>query len=241
MFVMLLSTKAGGVGITLTAADTCIIYDSDWNPQVTNPQVTRANPPSSLSAGADATLICVAASGSTASWRGLVVPFQMSFELGCSSWLHCVQGYGAPRLPRCCCQAATIPAGRLQSNRLASPMIFLSCFKTSMAPPDRFQTANRVASREHLFLRLPTPCWVFQAGGIRGAASSLYHKALRSRSSSVCVRCPVRCLTSKRAKTGGFPDFIVILLYGLLTAVQNDVQAQARCHRIGQTKSVKVQ
>jgi len=35
MFVMLLSTKAGGVGITLTAADTCIIYDSDWNPQVT--------------------------------------------------------------------------------------------------------------------------------------------------------------------------------------------------------------
>lgn len=34
MFVMLLSTRAGGVGITLTAADTCIIYDSDWNPQV---------------------------------------------------------------------------------------------------------------------------------------------------------------------------------------------------------------
>lgn len=34
MLVMLLSTKAGGVGITLTAADTCIIYDSDWNPQV---------------------------------------------------------------------------------------------------------------------------------------------------------------------------------------------------------------
>ena len=31
--VMLLSTKAGGVGITLTAADTCIIFDSDWNPQ----------------------------------------------------------------------------------------------------------------------------------------------------------------------------------------------------------------
>lgn len=32
-FVMLLSTKAGGVGITLTAADTCVIFDSDWNPQ----------------------------------------------------------------------------------------------------------------------------------------------------------------------------------------------------------------
>ncbi|KAK8717555.1 hypothetical protein V6N13_044817 [Hibiscus sabdariffa] len=32
--IFILSTRAGGLGINLTAADTCILYDSDWNPQM---------------------------------------------------------------------------------------------------------------------------------------------------------------------------------------------------------------
>ena len=33
-FIYLMSTRAGGLGINAQTADTCILYDSDWNPQV---------------------------------------------------------------------------------------------------------------------------------------------------------------------------------------------------------------
>lgn len=32
-FIFLMSTRSGGMGLNLQTADTCILYDSDWNPQ----------------------------------------------------------------------------------------------------------------------------------------------------------------------------------------------------------------
>lgn len=43
IFVFLLSTKAGGLGINLTAADTVIFYDHDWNPSNDAQAMDRAH------------------------------------------------------------------------------------------------------------------------------------------------------------------------------------------------------
>ena len=43
VFIFLLSTRAGGLGINLTAADTVIFYDSDWNPTIDSQAMDRAH------------------------------------------------------------------------------------------------------------------------------------------------------------------------------------------------------
>lgn len=42
-FVFLLTTRAGGVGLNLTAADTVIFYEQDWNPQADKQALQRAH------------------------------------------------------------------------------------------------------------------------------------------------------------------------------------------------------
>jgi ATP-dependent DNA helicase len=42
-FVFLLSTRAGGLGINLTSADTCILFDSDWNPHADSQAMDRCH------------------------------------------------------------------------------------------------------------------------------------------------------------------------------------------------------
>jgi SWI/SNF-related matrix-associated actin-dependent regulator of chromatin subfamily A member 5 len=42
-FIFLLSTRAGGLGINLTSADTVVIYDSDFNPQMDLQAMDRAH------------------------------------------------------------------------------------------------------------------------------------------------------------------------------------------------------
>ena len=43
LFAFLLSTRAGGLGVNLQTADTCILFDSDWNPQVDTQAMARVH------------------------------------------------------------------------------------------------------------------------------------------------------------------------------------------------------
>ena len=43
IFVFILSTRAGGLGINLIAADTVIFYDNDWNPTMDSQATDRAH------------------------------------------------------------------------------------------------------------------------------------------------------------------------------------------------------
>ena len=43
IFAFLLSTRAGGLGINLIAADTVIFYDNDWNPTMDEQATDRAH------------------------------------------------------------------------------------------------------------------------------------------------------------------------------------------------------
>ena len=42
-FIFMLSTRAGGLGLNLQSADTVILFDSDWNPQMDLQAMARAH------------------------------------------------------------------------------------------------------------------------------------------------------------------------------------------------------
>ena len=54
LFVFILSTRSGGLGINLTGADTVIFYDTDWNPSMDSQAQVCSTP-----CGAVCVCVCV--------------------------------------------------------------------------------------------------------------------------------------------------------------------------------------
>ena len=69
--VFLMSTRAGGLGINLQTADTCILYDSDWNPQA-DLQGTSRSPATLVGSICSSRSSLFASGGLSTPWSSLV-------------------------------------------------------------------------------------------------------------------------------------------------------------------------
>lgn len=86
-FIFLLTTRAGGLGINLATADTVIMYDNDWNPQVDLQAEDRAH---RIGQKKQVYVYRFVTEDAIEEKVGVVVAlvFLLFFYVRCYSWLH---------------------------------------------------------------------------------------------------------------------------------------------------------
>ncbi len=205
IFIFILSTRAGGLGINLTAADTVIFYDHDWNPSNDAQAMDRAH---RLGQTRQVTVYRLITKGTID--ERIVQLARVKKDVSCS--LHCSSCADAESSRR----YKTSLLGTRPCMRSPSRMTSFSCYSptTSLRVPASRPTVVRPRRQRASGQRVPMPRWATY--GMR-----------RETSSSVASHPVHKSEPQTRAMRRAFPSSLPLVEGG----VEDEVDEERRVSR----------